>query len=81
MTAPRKLPGSLAANPLLERWLRISREGTVTVYPGKVEIGQGILTAIAQVAILQSAGNQRLSATQPANLFLEPELSHMYHNK
>ena len=50
MTAPRKLPGSLAANPLLERWLRISREGTVTVFPGKVEIGQGILTAIAQVA-------------------------------
>ena len=25
------------------------RDGTVTVFPGKVEIGQGILTALAQI--------------------------------
>ena len=47
--APRKLPGSLEAHRLLDRWLRINRDGTVTVFPGKVEIGQGILTALAQV--------------------------------
>lgn len=50
MNAPRKLPESLETNRLLERWLRINRDGTVTVYTGKVEFGQGILTAIAQVA-------------------------------
>jgi nicotinate dehydrogenase subunit B len=47
--APRKLPGSLNANRRLDRWLRINRDGTVTVFPGKVEIGQGILTALAQI--------------------------------
>jgi CO/xanthine dehydrogenase Mo-binding subunit len=44
------LPGSLRAEPLLSRWLRFSAEGHVTVMPGKVEIGQGILTALAQIA-------------------------------
>jgi len=48
-TASRKLPGSLNANRRLDRWLRINRDGTVTVFPGKVEIGQGILTALAQI--------------------------------
>jgi len=48
-TAPRKLPGSLNANRRLDRWLKINRDGTVTVFPGKVEIGQGILTALAQI--------------------------------
>jgi nicotinate dehydrogenase subunit B len=47
--APRKLPGSLNANRRLDRWLRINSDGTVTVFPGKVEIGQGILTALAQI--------------------------------
>jgi CO/xanthine dehydrogenase Mo-binding subunit len=46
---PRRLPGSLNANRMLDRWLRIDAEGTVTVFPGKVEIGQGILTALAQI--------------------------------
>ncbi|MGH8703422.1 MAG: molybdopterin cofactor-binding domain-containing protein [Burkholderiales bacterium] len=48
-TPARKLPGSLNANRRLDRWLRINRDGTVTVFPGKVEIGQGILTALAQI--------------------------------
>ena len=45
----RKLPGNLNTNRRLDRWLRINRDGTVTVFPGKVEIGQGILTALAQI--------------------------------
>jgi len=45
-----KLPVSLAANPLLSSWIRFSREGQVMVSPGKVEIGQGIVTALAQIA-------------------------------
>jgi len=31
----------------------VERDGTVSVFSGKVEIGQGILTALAQIA----AGN------------------------
>jgi CO/xanthine dehydrogenase Mo-binding subunit len=44
------LPGSLRAEPRLSRWLRFSADGSVTLTPGKVEIGQGILTALAQIA-------------------------------
>jgi len=44
------LPGSLRAEPRLSRWLRFSPDGHVTVTPGKVEIGQGILTALQQIA-------------------------------
>ncbi len=44
------LPASLRENPRLSRWLRIGRDGTVSIAPGKVELGQGILTALAQIA-------------------------------
>lgn len=45
----RKLPGSLDTNRRLDRWLSINADGTVTLYTGKVEIGQGILTAVMQM--------------------------------
>jgi len=44
------LPVSLAANPVLSSWIRFAPEGQVLVSPGKVEIGQGIVTALAQIA-------------------------------
>ncbi len=44
-----RLPGSLETNRRLSHWLRIRREGVVEVHSGKVEIGQGILTALAQI--------------------------------
>lgn len=52
MTAPSqpKLPVSLAANPVLSSWVGFSPEGHVRLSPGKVEIGQGIVTALAQIA-------------------------------
>ncbi len=45
-----RLPGSLNTNRMLDGWLRINANGTVTVFTGKVELGQGILTALAQIA-------------------------------
>src|SRR5438093_822845 len=45
-----KLPVSLVANPVLSSWVRFSSEGRVMISPGKVEIGQGIVTALAQIA-------------------------------
>ncbi|SHH66073.1 xanthine dehydrogenase family protein molybdopterin-binding subunit [Bradyrhizobium erythrophlei] len=44
------LPVSLSANPVLSSWIRFSPERQVMVSPGKVEIGQGIVTALAQIA-------------------------------
>ena len=48
--APARLPGSLDSNRLLSAWLRVNPNGTVTVFTGKVELGQGIGSALAQVA-------------------------------
>jgi nicotinate dehydrogenase subunit B len=47
---PAKLPVSLAANPRLSSWVQFAGDGEVNVSPGKVEIGQGIVTALAQIA-------------------------------
>src|ERR1700742_3978099 len=44
------LPPSLAANPKLSSWINFAADGKVIVSPGKVEIGQGIVTALAQIA-------------------------------
>jgi CO/xanthine dehydrogenase Mo-binding subunit len=46
---PARLPGSLQSNRMLDGWLRIEPDGTVTAFTGKVEIGQGITTALAQI--------------------------------
>ncbi len=43
------LPGSLQTNRRLSQWLRLRADGIVEVFSGKVEIGQGILTAVAQI--------------------------------
>jgi CO/xanthine dehydrogenase Mo-binding subunit len=45
-----KLPGSLHVNRRLDLWLSFHAEGAVTIRPGKVELGQGILTALAQIS-------------------------------
>lgn len=45
-----KLPVSLVANPKLSSWVRFTDDSRVAILPGKVEIGQGIVTALAQIA-------------------------------
>ncbi|WP_127088199.1 xanthine dehydrogenase family protein molybdopterin-binding subunit [Aquabacter cavernae] len=47
---PNTLPSSLADNPRLEQWIGFPAEGRVAVRTGKVELGQGILTAMVQIA-------------------------------
>jgi nicotinate dehydrogenase subunit B len=44
------LPQSLIDNPLLSQWIAFVEKGRVRVGSGKVEIGQGILTALTQIA-------------------------------
>jgi CO/xanthine dehydrogenase Mo-binding subunit len=50
VAAESALPGSLRTTPYLDAWLRIDADGTVTVFTGKAEIGQGIKTALIQIA-------------------------------
>ena len=44
------LPGPLNDNPHLDRWVAFPSPGKVTVLTGRVELGQGVLTAMAQIA-------------------------------
>jgi len=49
-STPARLPGSLNGNRMLNAWLRIDPDGSVTIFSGKIELGQGIGTALAQIA-------------------------------
>src|SRR5262245_28291852 len=49
-TQQPRLPGRLDNNRLLDAWIRIGTDGNATVCTGKVELGQGIVTALAQIA-------------------------------
>jgi nicotinate dehydrogenase subunit B len=44
------LPGPLNDNPNLDRWVAFPSPGQVTILTGRVELGQGVLTAMAQIA-------------------------------
>ena len=46
---PVNLPAHVVDNPRLGTWVTVA-DGTVEVHVGKVELGQGIVTALAQVA-------------------------------
>src|SRR6202171_4205840 len=44
------LPGSLKDTSMLDAWIRVDADGTITVFTGKVEFGQGVKTALIQLA-------------------------------
>jgi CO/xanthine dehydrogenase Mo-binding subunit len=44
------LPPSLARNARLDRWVAVRQDGVVEIRTGKVEIGQGITSTLAQIA-------------------------------
>jgi CO/xanthine dehydrogenase Mo-binding subunit len=46
---PAPLPGSLQTNRMLSGWLRVNADGSVTMMTGKIELGQGITTALCQI--------------------------------
>ncbi|WEX74472.1 molybdopterin-dependent oxidoreductase [Sinorhizobium numidicum] len=49
-TPPGSLPGSLDDDRFLDSWIRIDADNSVTVFTGKAELGQGVRTALLQVA-------------------------------
>ncbi|GAA4396080.1 xanthine dehydrogenase family protein molybdopterin-binding subunit [Nibrella viscosa] len=50
VVANDRLPDSLRRHPRVNAWLEVIADGRVRVFTGKTELGQGIRTAIAQVA-------------------------------
>ena len=46
------IPPMLAANPRLDRWVRFEPDGRARIAFGRMEYGQGIFTALAQISDL-----------------------------
>jgi len=44
-----ELPAHLQRYPDLDTWIRIDGDGSLTLFTGKVELGQGVKTAIARI--------------------------------
>lgn len=70
--ARASLPPTLADNPRLDRWVTFNADGTVTARSGKVELGQGILSAIAQLAAEELDVAYERIRMQPLNTTLSP---------
>jgi nicotinate dehydrogenase subunit B len=51
--SPAPLPGSLKETPELDAWIRVAADGRIEVFTGKAELGQGLKTALLQVAAEQ----------------------------
>jgi CO/xanthine dehydrogenase Mo-binding subunit len=65
------IPGNLANNPRLDRWVGFETPGLVRIAFGKTEYGQGIMTALAQIAAEElDVGMDRLDVVN-----LETDLS------
>jgi CO/xanthine dehydrogenase Mo-binding subunit len=73
MTAAPTLPVSLQGNARLSTWLRVDAGGYIEVRSGKVEIGQGILTALAQIAAEELDVDFERIRMVPANTAHSPD--------
>src|SRR5205807_9287658 len=68
----QKLPGALERTPLLDAWIRIGADGRITVFTGKAELGQGVKTAILQIASEQLAVDMKAIELITADTALTP---------
>ena len=67
------LPATLAANPVLAAWLDFSGPGVVTISSGKVEYGQGVWTALAQIAAEELDVDLRRIRVAPVSTATSPD--------
>jgi CO/xanthine dehydrogenase Mo-binding subunit len=70
---PPPLPVTLAANPVLAAWLDFAVPGVVTISSGKVEYGQGVWTALAQVAAEELDVELRRIRVAPVSTATSPD--------
>lgn len=66
------LPAAIVRAPELDRWLHFNQDGTITIRTGKVEIGQGIMTAIAMIAAEELDVSMARIQVQTADTELTP---------
>src|SRR6266516_354946 len=67
------LPATLAANPILSAWLDFTCPGVVTIGTGKIEYGQGVWTALAQVAAEELDVDLRRVRVAPVSTATSPD--------
>jgi nicotinate dehydrogenase subunit B len=67
------LPVTLAANPVLAAWLDFTGPGVVTIFSGKVEYGQGVWTALAQIAAEELDVDLRRVRVAPVSTATSPD--------
>src|SRR5688572_32877695 len=48
--APVPSGAAMPDNAMLDSWIRVDAQGVVTVYTGRTEFGQGVKTAMIQIA-------------------------------
>lgn len=66
---PRRFPAPLGAGPdevLFDAWLKIGKDGVVSVAVPEVEMGQGISTLIPQIVAYELGADWRQVAVEPA---------------
>jgi nicotinate dehydrogenase subunit B len=74
--ASGKLPVDLEANKRLDSWIRITADGTVEVFTGKVELGQGNITALAQITAEELDVEFERIRMRPTDTFHSPDESY-----
>src|SRR5215468_4763301 len=67
------IPVSLAANPRLSQWVSFDTDGVVTLRTGKVELGQGAVTAIAAIAAKELGIDLDRIRMTPADTAVSPD--------
>jgi nicotinate dehydrogenase subunit B len=67
------LPANLAANPSLSRWVSFDTDGVVSLRTGKVELGQGAVTAIAAIAAKELGVDLESIRMEPADTKRSPD--------
>ena len=68
-----KLPANLTLNPRLDRWVSIEGSEFITIRTGKVELGQGAVTAIAAIAAKELGVDLARIRMQPADTDTSPD--------
>lgn len=68
----QKLPGALERTPQLDSWIRIGADGSIVVFTGKAELGQGVKTALLQIAAEQLAVDMKSVHLVTADTALTP---------
>ena len=67
------LPNAIQRYPELDDWIQIDAAGTITIRTGKVEIGQGIKTALAMIAAEELDVSVQRIVVQTADTELSPD--------